>query len=242
MKAIITSNLTKKFGDLTAVDQVSISINSGEIFGFLGPNGAGKTTTIRMLTGQLLPTSGEATVAGYDILSEREQMKPKIGVIFEYQNLYKRLSARDNLNFMRQLYGVERTRVDQVLDLVGLKDRANDKLKQYSNGMKQRLLIARGLLHDPEILFMDEPTVGLDPVIALQIRQLISLLAEDGRTIFLTTHYMEEADRLCDRVAIINHGKIIAMDTPSKLKEIFGPTLEDAYINLTGHAMERREL
>jgi ABC-2 type transport system ATP-binding protein len=238
MKAITTTNLTKKFADLTAVDGISFSVNSGEVFGFLGPNGAGKTTTIRMLTGQLLPSSGQATVAGFDIHSERECLKPKIGVIFEFQNLYERLSAKDNLNFMRQLYGVEQARVDQVLDQVGLKDRANEKLKNYSNGMKQRLLIARALLHEPEILFMDEPTRGLDPVIALQIRQLISQLALEGRTIFLTTHYMEEADRLCDRVAIINHGRVIALDTPLKLKENFGPTLEDAYIELTGHSME----
>jgi len=238
MKAITTTNLTKKFGELIAVDGISFSINSGEIFGFLGPNGAGKTTTIRMLTGQLLPTSGQGTVAGFDIQSEREHIKPKIGVIFEFQNLYERLSAKDNLNFMRQLYGVERSRVNQVLELVGLEDRANEKLKKYSNGMKQRLLIARALLHEPEILFMDEPTLGLDPVIALQIRQIISQLAQDGRTIFLTTHYMEEADRLCDRVAIINHGRIIALDTPRRLKEKFGPTLEDAYIELTGHSME----
>jgi ABC-2 type transport system ATP-binding protein len=238
MKAITTSNLIRKFGDLTAVNGITFSVNYGEIFGFLGPNGAGKTTTIRMLTGQLMPTSGQATVAGFDILSEREQLKPRIGVIFEYQNLYERISARDNLNFMRQLYGVDRSRVDQVLDLVGLKDRADEKLKHYSNGMKQRLLIARGLLHDPEIVFMDEPTLGLDPVIAREIRQLISHLAEHGRTIFLTTHYMEEADRLCDRVAIIHHGRIIAMDTPLQLKEKFGPTLEDAYIELTGQSME----
>ena len=238
MKAITTSNLIRKFGDLIAVDGITFSVNYGEIFGFLGPNGAGKTTTIRMLTGQLKPTSGQATVAGFDILSEREQLKPRIGVIFEYQNLYERISARDNLNFMRQLYGVDRNRVDQVLELVGLKDRADENLKHYSNGMKQRLLIARGLLHDPEIVFMDEPTRGLDPVIAREIRQLISHLAQDGRTIFLTTHYMEEADRLCNRVAIINHGRIIAMDTPHRLKENYGPTLEDAYIELSGHSME----
>jgi ABC-2 type transport system ATP-binding protein len=242
MKAIITSDLIKKFGDLTAINGITFSVNYGEIFGFLGPNGAGKTTTIRMLTGQLLPTSGSATVAGFDILSEREQLKPRIGVIFEYQNLYERISARDNLNFMRQLYGVDRDRVDQVLELVGLKDRADEKLKRFSNGMKQRLLIARGLLHDPEILFMDEPTSGLDPMIAREIRQLIAQLARGGRTIFLTTHYMEEADRLCDRVAIINHGRIIAMDTPERLKKDFGPTLEDAYITLTECRLERSVL
>lgn len=238
MKAITTTNLTKKFGELIAVDRISFSVNSGEVFGFLGPNGAGKTTTIRMLTGQLLPSSGEGTVAGFDILTERNRLKLRIGVIFEFQNLYERLSAKDNLNFMRRLYGVERDRVDQVLELVGLKDRANEKLKNYSNGMKQRLLIARALLHEPEILFMDEPTRGLDPVIALQIRRIISQLAQEGRTIFLTTHYMEEADRLCDRVAIINHGKIIALDTPQQLKQNYGPTLEDAYIELTGNSLE----
>jgi len=238
MKAITTKNLSKKFGDLTAVDHISFSVDSGEIFGFLGPNGAGKTTTIRMLTGQILPSSGQGTVAGFDIISERDKLKPRIGVIFEFQNLYERLSARDNLNFMRLLYGVDRNSVEKVLELVGLKDRANEKLKNYSNGMKQRLLIARALLHDPEILFMDEPTRGLDPVIANQIRQLISQLAQDGRTIFLTTHYMEEADRLCNRVAIINHGRIIALDDPHKLKQNYGPTLEDAYIELTGHIME----
>jgi ABC-2 type transport system ATP-binding protein len=238
MKAIITTKLTRKFGDLTAVNEISFSVNSGEVFGFLGPNGAGKTTTIRMLTGQLLPSSGGAMIAGYDILTEREQLKAKIGVVFEIQNLYERLSARDNLNFMRQLYGVDRDRVEYVLDLVGLKERAKDKVKDYSNGMKQRLLIARGLLHDPDILFMDEPTLGLDPVIALEIRQLVSQLARDGRTIFLTTHYMEEADRLCDRVAIINHGRIIALDTPHQLKDNYGPTLEDAYVKLTGYSME----
>jgi ABC-2 type transport system ATP-binding protein len=238
MKAITTTNLTKKFGELIAVDRISFSVNSGEVFGFLGPNGAGKTTTIRMLTGQLLPSSGEGTVAGFDILTECDRLKQRIGVIFEFQNLYERLSAKDNLNFMRRLYGVERNRVDQVLELVGLKDRANEKLKNYSNGMKQRLLIARALLHEPEILFMDEPTRGLDPVIANQIRQLIIRLSQDGRTIFLTTHYMEEADRLCDRVAIINHGKIIALDEPQQLKQNYGPTLKDAYIELTGNSLE----
>ena len=209
MKAIITNNLTKIFGKLTAVDGISFSVSSGG-----------------------------AMVAGYDILSEGKLIKPKIGVIFEIQNLYERISARDNLNFMRQLYGLKRSRIDEVLYLVGLKDRAKDKVKTFSNGMKQRLLIARALLHNPEILFMDEPTLGLDPVIALQIRQLISQLALDGRTIFLTTHYMEEADRLCDRVAIINHGRIIALETPQQLKEKYGPTLEDSYIALTGQSME----
>ena len=239
MKAISTSKLSKNFGELTAVNRITFSVNSGEIFGFLGPNGAGKTTTIQMLTGQLLPTSGQATVAGFDIQSEREQIKPRIGVVFEYQNLYERISARDNLNFMRHLYGVEKSRIDKVLEMVGLNARADEKLKRFSNGMKQRLLIARALLHNPDILFMDEPTVGLDPVIAHDIHHLIAQLAQQGRTIFLTTHYMEEADRLCDRVAIINHGRIIAIGSPAQLKGSSGRSLEDAYIELTGYSMER---
>jgi ABC-2 type transport system ATP-binding protein len=237
-EAIIVTSLTKMFKNTIAVNGITFSVHKGEVFGFLGPNGAGKTTTIRILTGQLLPSSGQASVAGYDIVSERGKLKPKIGVIFEYQNLYERLSARENLNFMRHLYGVDPMRVDEVLSLVGLNDRANEKIKSYSNGMKQRLLIARGLLHDPSIIFMDEPTRGLDPLIALEIRKMIASLVQDDRTIFLTTHYMEEADRLCNRVAIIDHGKIIAIDTPSSLKNKFGPSLEDAYIQLTRQYQE----
>jgi ABC-2 type transport system ATP-binding protein len=186
-----------------------------------------------MLTGQLLPTSGSANVAGYDIISEREQVKMEIGVVFEYQNLYERLSARDNLNFMRNLYGINRSRVEEVLDIVGLSDQAKAPLKTFSNGMKQRLLIARGLIHEPSILFLDEPTKGLDPSIARSIRQLIRQLASQNRTIFFTTHYMEEADRLCDRIAIIDHGRIITTGTPNQLKALYGPTLEDVFINLT---------
>ncbi len=233
MKAIRVKDLTKVFKSITAVDHIHFDVDPGEVFGFLGPNGAGKTTTIRMLTGQLLPTSGQATVAGYDIILEREQLKMEIGVVFEFQNLYERLSARDNLNFMRNLYGINRSRVDEVLNIVGLSHQAKAPLKTLSNGMKQRLLIARGLLHEPSILFLDEPTKGLDPSIARSIRQLIGKLANQKCTIFLTTHYMEEADRLCDKVAIINHGKIISIGSPNQLKELYGPTLEDVFINLT---------
>lgn len=239
MKAINAHQLTKAYRNVIAVNNISFSVDPGEIFGFLGPNGAGKTTTIRMLTGQLLPTSGTAEVNGCDIISERQKLKASIGVVFENQNLYERLSARDNLNFMCNLYGVDRKRVAQVLSLVGLVEKANDRVKSFSNGMKQRLLIARGLLHEPSILFMDEPTRGLDPNIAVDIRQLISKLAQDGRTIFLTTHYMEEADRLCDRIAILDHGKIIALDTPEQLKQAYGPTLEDVFIRLTAKSEER---
>ena len=173
MSAIHVDNLTKTFKSVTAVDHITFDVYHGEVFGFLGPNGAGKTTTIKMLTGQLLPTAGSAVVAGYDIISEREKLKSRIGVVFEFQNLYERLSAKDNLNFMRNLYGIKKSRVDEVLDVVGLSAQAHAPLKTFSNGMKQRLLIARGLLHEPEILFLDEPTKGLDPSIARSIRNLI---------------------------------------------------------------------
>jgi ABC-2 type transport system ATP-binding protein len=220
---------------------ISFSVEAGEIFSFLGPNGAGKTTTIRILTGQLRPTGGWARVAGFNVVKERQALKPAIGVVFEHQNLYERLSARDNLNFIARLYGVNRKRVAEVLAQVGLTERADDRrkerLKNYSNGMKQRLLIARALLHEPKILFLDEPTRGLDPHMARSVRKIISDLAAQGVTIFLTTHYMEEADQLSDRVAFIDQGLIVAIETPGTLKaslETEGATLEDAFVQMTG--------
>lgn len=239
MKAIITKDLTKQFRQLVAVDHIDFSVEAGEVFGFLGPNGAGKTTTIRLLTGQLQPTSGTATVAGFDIIKERQQMKSRIGVVFEFHNLYERLSARDNLNFTRKLYGVRQRRVDEVLALVNLSDRASERVKNFSNGMKQRLLIARALLHDPEILFLDEPTRGLDPGIALDIRDIIKRLANNGHCIFLTTHYMEEADRLCNRIAILDKGKIVDLAPSETLKSRYGETLEEVFITLTNHHQEK---
>ena len=241
MNAIEATNLTRNFNGLCAVDRISFSVQPGEIFGFLGPNGAGKTTTIRMLTGQLRPTEGRATVLGCDIVEDRQDLKPQIGVVWEYQNLYERLSAIDNLLFAARLYGIDRRRIDEVLGFVGLTDRAKDRLKQYSNGMKQRLLVARALLHGPRILFLDEPTRGLDPGVARDIRNLITNLSQAGTTIFLTTHYMEEADRLSDRVAILDHGKIMALDTPAQLKLNLGAnaSLEDVFLHLTGREFKR---
>lgn len=238
MKAIEAQNLTRDYNGMRAVDDISFEVGSGEIFGYLGPNGAGKTTTIRMLTGQLRPTSGHAQVMGCDVVEQREQIKPQIGVVFEYQNVYERLSARDNLRFYARLYRVNKSRVEEVLMQVGLADRAGDKIKTYSNGMKQRLLIARALLHEPKVLFLDEPTKGLDPNVARDIRAIVTSLASQGMTIFLTTHYMEEADQLSDRVAIISQGHIIALDTPERLKAVHGDdertTLEDVFVQLTG--------
>jgi len=225
MNAIEVENLSRTFNDLKAVDNISFSVQAGEIFGFLGHNGAGKTTTIRMLSGQLLPTSGRGQVAGCDVVSEQKRLKPLIGVVSEHQNLYERMSGRENLEFAARLYGQTNRRVDEALEQVDLLERAKDKVKNYSNGMKQRLLIARALLHRPKIVFLDEPTRGLDPVVGREIRRLIVDLSNEGVTIFLTTHYMEEADQLCGRVAFLSEGRIVALDTPSHLKIKHGENL-----------------
>jgi ABC-2 type transport system ATP-binding protein len=222
MNAIETQNLTRDYNGLRAVDGISFAVEAGEIFGFLGPNGAGKTTTIKMLTGQLRPTSGTARVMGCDVVTQRQQLKPQIGVVFEYQNIYERLSARDNLVFAARLYGVDKSRVEAVLRQVGLTGRERERTSKYSNGMKQRLLIARALLHQPRVLFLDEPTRGLDPAVAREIRAIVADLARQGTTVFLTTHYMEEADQLSRRVAIIDHGRVVALDSPGSLKASHG--------------------
>jgi ABC-2 type transport system ATP-binding protein len=220
--AIEVAGLSRSFNSRRAVDDISFSVAAGEIFGFLGHNGAGKTTSIRMLTGQLRPTSGHARVAGCDVVSEQHRLKPLIGVVSENQNLYERMSARENLAFAARLYGTNTNRIDEALDQVGLLDRAGDNVQQYSNGMKQRLLIARALLHRPQIIFLDEPTRGLDPIVGRDIRRLVQDLSREGITVFLTTHYMEEADQLCNRVAFISAGRIVALDTPDNLKVAHG--------------------
>jgi ABC-2 type transport system ATP-binding protein len=220
--AIEVAGLSRTFNGLQAVDNISFTVEAGEIFGFLGHNGAGKTTSIRMLTGQLRPTSGHARVAGCDVVTEQRNLKPLIGVVSEHQNLYERMSARENLAFAAQLYGTGSKRIDEALDQVGLLNRAKDKIEHYSNGMKQRLLIARSLLHRPKIIFLDEPTRGLDPIVGRDIRRLVLELSREGVTIFLTTHYMEEADQLCNRIAFISAGRIVALDTPDNLKVAHG--------------------
>ena len=222
MPAIEVENLSRAFNSLRAVDNISFSVDAGEIFGFLGHNGAGKTTTIRMLSGQLLPSSGGGRVAGCDIITEQQRLRPLIGVVSEHQNLYERMSGRENLEFAARLYGVDTQRIDAALEQVDLLNRAKDKVQNYSNGMKQRLLIARSILHGPQIVFLDEPTRGLDPVVGREIRRLIVDMSKQGVTIFLTTHYMEEADQLCDRVAFLSEGRRVALDTPDKLKTAHG--------------------
>lgn len=222
MNSIEVDGLSRSFNDLQAVNNISFTVQAGEVFGFLGHNGAGKTTTIRMLSGQLRPSSGRARVAGCDIVTEQERLKSLVGVVSENQNLYERMSARENLAFAARLYGVNQGRIDEALAQVGLLDRAKDNVQHYSNGMKQRLLIARALLHRPQIIFLDEPTRGLDPIVAREIRHLVVELSTQGVTIFLTTHYMEEADELCRRIAFLTEGRIVALDTPDNLKMVHG--------------------
>ena len=221
-KDIVASDLTKFYGEILAVDHINFEVKRGEIFGFLGPNGAGKTTTIRMLTGLSKPTDGKATVLGFDINSEIVEAKRHIGVVPEISNLYDELSAMDNLLFMAQLYGVpriqRRERAEELLKTFGLYERKDSLFRTFSRGMKRALTIAAALIHNPEILFLDEPTVGLDVVAARSLRNLVSNLRQQGITIFLTTHYLEEADLLCDRVAILVKGRIIKIDPPKVLK------------------------
>lgn len=215
-------NLQKHYGSVRAVDGISFAVEKGEIFGLLGHNGAGKTTTIRVLTGRTKPTAGVARIAGYDVVEQRDAIKPLINLVFEDQNLYERLTGRDNLEVFADLYGARRNRVDELLETVGLSDAAKRRVKTYSTGMKQRLLVARSLINQPSVLFLDEPTRGLDPASARELRALMKRLSREGATIFLTTHYMEEADELCDRVAFLSAGKIVALDTPRELKLRFG--------------------
>lgn len=223
MTAMIeATDLWRKYNGKAAVAGISFSVQQGEIFGFLGPNGAGKTTTVNMLIGQLLPSAGSGSVAGYDIVRERERIKPAIGVVFEDHALYERMSGKANLEFFCSLHRVPARRATELLALVGLRDRARDSVKKYSQGMKQRLAIARALVNSPKVLFLDEPTRGLDPGAARAIRQMISDLNDAGATVFLTTHYMEEADLLCDRVAFINEGRLVAVDNPRALKLKYG--------------------
>jgi ABC-2 type transport system ATP-binding protein len=214
--------LQKQYGSVRAVDGISFAVNQGEIFGLLGHNGAGKTTTIRMLTGRTKPTGGSATIAGYDIVAEHDRIKPMINLVFEEQNLYERLTGRDNLEVFADLYRVPRARVTELLATVNLADAAKRRVKTYSTGMKQRLLVARALINQPRLLFLDEPTRGLDPSSARELRTLIRNLSLQGTTVFLTTHFMDEADELCHRVAFLAAGKIVALDAPRELKLRYG--------------------
>jgi len=216
---IQTENLTKRFGDILAVDRLTLSVEAGEVFGFLGPNGAGKTTTIRLLTALIGPTSGHATVAGCEVGREDGKIRRQVGILTESPGLYDRLSAERNLAFFAQLYEVEDVdgQVEHYLRMLGLWDRRHEEAGIFSRGMRQKLAIARALLHEPQVLFLDEPTSSLDPEAARLVREFIVGLKREGRTIFICTHNLDEADRLCDRIAVINT-RLLALDTPSALR------------------------
>lgn len=226
MNIIEVEELTRTFGDFTAVDTVSFSVGQGEIFGFLGPNGAGKTTTISMLCTLLKPTSGSATVNGFDVQREQDPVRQSIGLIFQESSLDEQLTGEENLRFHARMYGVKTEtfsrRSRELVELVDLADKFQDQVEVYSGGMKRRLEIARGLLHHPKVLFLDEPTIGLDPQTRRHIWGYLNTLRDrKSVTMFMTTHYMDEAEN-CDRIAIIDHGVIVALDSPENLKALVG--------------------
>jgi ABC-2 type transport system ATP-binding protein len=254
-KAIVAEHLCKVFNvnkgfvrrtksQVVAVKDVSFEVDYGELFGVVGPNGAGKTTTIKMLTTMLLPTSGRAIVLGHDCQKDVTKIRERIGIVLGGERgLYTRVSAVDNLNYFADLYGVPKNvrdkRVKELLDFMGLSDRAHNRVETFSKGMKQRLHLARGLINDPDIIFLDEPTVGLDPEISIETRHMIKELVEKGKTILLTTHYMFEADELCKRVAVIRDGEIVALDTPSGLKKY---VMDTSVVEVEGFGITDKEV
>jgi ABC-2 type transport system ATP-binding protein len=218
-----TGVVRRKSLEIEAVRGIDFQVPEGELFGLLGPNGAGKTTTIKMLITLLIPTAGSARVLGLDVVEQAQEVRKRIGYVFGGERgVYERLSGYDNLRYFAELYGVpageQRRRIEELLEVVGLKGREHERAEGYSRGMKQRLHVARGLLHDPDVIFLDEPTIGLDPVGARDVRATIAALTEAGKTVLLTTHYMFEADALCDRIAVISQGRIVAEGTPTELK------------------------
>jgi ABC-2 type transport system ATP-binding protein len=254
-KAIVAEHLRKVFNvskgfvrrtksQVVAVKDVSFEVDYGELFGVVGPNGAGKTTTIKMLTTMLLPTSGRAIVLGHDVQKDVTKVRERIGIVLGGERgLYTRVSAVENLNYFADLYGVPKNvrdkRVKELLEFMGLSDRAHSRVETYSKGMKQRLHLARGLINDPDIIFLDEPTVGLDPEISIETRRMIKELVEKGKTILLTTHYMFEADELCKRVAVIRNGEIVALDTPSGLKKY---VMDTSVVEVEGFGITEKEV
>ncbi len=240
--AILAEDLTYRYGNLLAVDHINFDVGQGEILGFLGPNGAGKSTTVKMLTGQLLPKEGRATLLGLDVARQPKQVQAQIGVCFELTNLYESMSGVDNLKLFARLFGVRDFDADALLQRVGLDGRGKDKVEGYSKGMKQRLMVARALVNQPRILFLDEPTEGLDPASAQAIRNVILEEQARGATVFLTTHDMHEADILCQRVAFIDQGKIVALDTPHALKQQYGKRMIQAQVLTADGDLQTREI
>jgi len=245
---IEVKNLTKKFGDLVAVDNISFNVKKGEIFAFLGPNGAGKTTTIKMITTLLRPTSGEIKLNGFDVVLDPNEARKSFGIVFQDPSLDDELTTYENMEIHGILYNLPKNllkeRIKELLIFVELWERKNDFIKNFSGGMKRRLEIARGFLHCPKILFLDEPTLGLDPQTRNHIWSYVKdLNKKEGTTVFFTTHYIEEAEKMAERVAIIDFGKIIIEGTPAELKEkTKTQSLEEAFINLTGHHIREEEV
>ncbi len=245
--AITVNNLTKKFGNFTAVDDISLNVKEGEIFGFLGPNGAGKSTTIRMLCTLAQPTSGSAEISGYDLIKEPAKVRENIGLVAEKMIMYDKLTAAENLRFFGKLYAMPKQRleerIDELLDMVDMQEWKHTQISKFSTGMKQRINVVRALIPEPNILFMDEPTLGLDPQTTFSIRDITREINKTGVTVILTTHAMTEAEALSDRVAIIDHGKIAALDTPQNLKNMISHSDVSVFgtkiMNLTSELVEK---
>ena len=236
---IETLNVTKRYGDKLAVDNVAFNVYGGEIFGFLGPNGAGKTTTIKMIVGLLHPTAGSVKVAGYDIVQQPVQAKAVCGYVPDEPNLYAKLTGRELLRFVGNLYNLDRAqasrRSEELLNLFGLAEAANDTTDSYSHGMRQKTSLAAALVHDPKVLILDEPTVGLDPKSARLIKDILRQMAARGAAVMLSTHILEIAQNMCDRIGIIDKGKLIAVGTMEELQHAQGESsLEDIFLSLTG--------
>ena len=240
--AIIAEELTYWYGELAAVDHISFNVAEGEILGFLGPNGAGKTTTVEMLTGLLRPKAGKAVLLGMEVAKNVGKVQREIGVCFEDTNLYEQMSAIGNLRLFAHLFGIRPFNPYALLKRVGLAGREKDRVENYSKGMKQRLMVARSIVNRPQVLFLDEPTAGLDPTSAESIRDIILEERDRGATIFLTTHDMMEADKLSNRVAFVNQGKIVALDTPHNLKQLYGKRSLRAKVSTDSGALEDREI
>ncbi len=244
MYVIETENLTKRYGNLTAVNGLNLRIPAGELFGFLGPNGAGKTTTIKLLVGLLRPDGGTARIGGHDVQREPLAAKSLVGFVPDNPYLYEKLTAREFLRFMADLYGVDRDRAarrsEDLLRLLDLTDRGDELIESYSHGMRQKTALAGALIHEPKVFFLDEPTVGLDPKSARLIKDILRQLCDRGMTVFMSTHILEIAERMCDRVGIINEGKLVACGTMEELRggigEASGASLEDIFLQLTGGA------
>lgn len=240
--SIIAEDLTYRYGERIAVDHINFQLAPGEVLGFLGPNGAGKSTTMKMLTGQLRPTEGKATLLGLDVGQHTSRVRSQIGVAFEMSNLYEQMSAIENLTLFARLFGVRGFNALALLEKVGLGGRGQERVAGYSKGMKQRLMLARAMVNQPRILFLDEPTDGLDPVSSETIRGIICEVSTNGTTVFLTTHDMVEADKLSHRVAFINQGKIVALDTPHALKQKFGKRALKVEVQCPDGSLQTREI